>query len=237
MEDKAGTALFDRLPKGVRLTPCGLRLLEEAAPILAACEALDARMETLEDETPLHLVSSITIASFWLPRILRRFAAVRPPTPVEVEVISAGDAVELLRAGGADLALVEGVPPQGPFLCTPFASYRLVVVAAPFYRTGPDLSIQELCGEKLLLRQKGSAIRDTFDSALLLSGLTPRPVWTSINSTALIEMCIRDRPAAEYSGALPCRPFGPYGRQFQQMRKDESPTCQPISPHPITKKR
>ncbi len=187
MEDKAGTALFDRLPKGVRLTPCGLRLLEEATPILTACEALDARMETLEDETPLHLVSSITIASFWLPRLLRRFAAVRPQTPVEVEVVSAGDAVELLRAGGADLALVEGVPPQGPFLCTPFASYRLVVVAAPFYRPGPDLSIQELCGEKLLLRQKGSAIRDTFDSALLLSGLTPRPVWTSINSTALIE--------------------------------------------------
>ena len=40
---------------------------------------------------------------------------------------------------------------------------------------------------RLLLRQKGSAIRDTFDSAVLLSGLEPRPVWTSINSTALIE--------------------------------------------------
>ncbi len=187
MEDIAGTALFDRLPKGVRLTPCGLRLLEEAAPILAACEALDARIETLENDTPLHLVSSITIASFWLPRLLRRFTSVRPQTPVEVEVVSAGDAVEILRSGDADLALVEGAPPQGPFRCTPFASYRLVVVASPFYREGLSLTIQELCGEKLLLRQKGSAIRDTFDSALLLSGLTPRPVWTSINSTALIE--------------------------------------------------
>lgn len=188
MEARAGTALFDRLPKGVRLTPCGRRLLEEAAPILAAWETLDTRMDSLEADTPLHLVSSITIASFWLPRLLRRFSMACPQTPVEVEVVSAGEAVEILREGGADLALVEGVVPQGPFHSIAFASYRLVVVCAPGYRPSHDeLTLRELCGERLLLRQKGSAIRDTFDSAVLLSGFTPRPVWTSINSTALIE--------------------------------------------------
>ena len=68
------------------------------------------------------------------------------------------------------------------------ASYRLAVVCAPGYRpAGEALTLRELCADRLLLRQKGSAIRDTFDSAVLLSGLEPRPVWTSINSTALIE--------------------------------------------------
>ena len=52
MENRAGTALFDRLPKGVRLTPCGRRLLEEAAPILAAWERLEARMDTMQADTP-----------------------------------------------------------------------------------------------------------------------------------------------------------------------------------------
>ncbi len=188
MEERAGTALFDRLPKGVRLTPCGQRLLAEAAPILAACESLEARMGDLEAETPLHLVSSITIASFWLPGLLKRFSELCPRTPVEVEVISAGEALEVLRSGGADLALVEGPPPQGPFVSIPFASYRLVVVCAPRYRPkNGELTLRDLCGEKLLLRQKGSAIRDAFDSAVRLSGYTCRPAWTSINSTALLE--------------------------------------------------
>ena len=188
MKNRAGTALFDRLPKGVRLTPCGRRLLEEAAPILAAWERLEARMDTMEADTPLHLVSSITIASFWLPRLLRRFSSACPQTPVEVEVVSAGEAMAILRAGGADLALVEGAVPLGAFRCVPFASYRLAVVCAPGYRpAGEALTLRELCADRLLLRQKGSAIRDTFDSAVLLSGLEPRPVWTSINSTALIE--------------------------------------------------
>ena len=169
MENRAGTALFDRLPKGVRLTPCGRRLLEEAAPILAAWERLEARMDTMEADTPLHLVSSITIASFWLPRLLRRFSSACPQTPVDVEVVSAGEAMAILREGGADLALVEGAVPLGAFRC------------------GEALTLRELCADRLLLRQKGSAIRDTFDSAVLLSGLEPRPVWTSINSTALIE--------------------------------------------------
>lgn len=70
-------------------------------------------MGDLEAETPLHLVSSITIASFWLPGLLKRFSELCPRTPVEVEVISAGEALEVLRSGGADLALVEGPPPQG----------------------------------------------------------------------------------------------------------------------------
>ena len=145
-------------------------------------------MDTMEADTPLHLVSSITIASFWLPRLLRRFSSACPQTPVEVEVVSAGEAMAIRREGGADLALVEGAVPLGAFRCVPFASYRLAVVCAPGYRpAGEALTLRELCADRLLLRQKGSAIRDTFDSAVLLSGLEPRPVWTSINSTALIE--------------------------------------------------
>ena len=36
-------------------------------------------------------------------------------------------------------------------------------------------------------RKKGSAIRDVLDSALYLYGFTAHPLWTSVNSPALIE--------------------------------------------------
>ena len=188
LEEEAGTLLFERLKKCVRITESGRMLLEESLPLLSSFQALEGRLGRLECQAPIRIVSSITIASFWLPRLLRRFSSACPQTPVEVEVVSAGEAMAILREGGADLALVEGAVPLGAFRCVPFASYRLAVVCAPGYRpAGEALTLRELCADRLLLRQKGSAIRDTFDSAVLLSGLEPRPVWTSINSTALIE--------------------------------------------------
>ena len=130
LERQAGAPLFDRMPRGVRLTPCGTLLLEEARGILAACRELEGRLAGLEEEAPVKLVSSITIASFPLPEILRRVREILPAEP---------------------------------------------------------LTPRELCAAPLLLRERGSAIRDTLDSTLFLANQTARPLWESVNSTALIQ--------------------------------------------------
>lgn len=188
LEERAGTALFDRLSKSVQLTKSGQLLLDEIIPILSSCEALDARISSLEKQAPLHIVSSITIAAFWLPRILNNFKKDWPDIPIHVDVVSAANAIEVLRNGKADIALIEGAAPQGPFICIPFASYPLYIACAPDYPIPHrELTLQEFCSEKLLLREKGSAIRDTLDSVLYLSGHTAQPAWTSVNSLALIE--------------------------------------------------
>lgn len=188
LEEKAGTALFDRLSKSVCLTESGRLLLQEIIPILSSCNALNLKINCLEQKAPLRIISSITIASFWLPSILLMMKKEWPDTPVEVEVVNAANAIGNLSLGKADVALIEGIPPQGPFLSIPFSSYKLTVVCAPEYLLNRrTLTIQELCLEKLLLREKGSAIRDTVDSALYLAGYTVRPLWTSVNSLALIQ--------------------------------------------------
>lgn len=188
LERQTGSALFDRLPRGIRLTPCGALLLEEATSILRTCRELDQRMDRLEEAAPVNVVSSITIASFWLPNILRRLQAQRPGLRVQVRVVSAAAAIDVLRKGEADLALVEGVEPDGPLLSLRFGSYRLLAACAPGYQL-PDRALkpQELCALPLLLREPGSAIRDKLDSTLYLVGQTARPVWESVNSTALLE--------------------------------------------------
>ena len=117
LEERAGTVLFDRLSKSIRITESGRLLLEEVTPILAACDALDSRIGSLEKKAPVHLVSSITIAAFYLPGILQSFEASWPGLPVTVEVVPAAAAIEVLRCGKADFALIEGAVPQGPFVC------------------------------------------------------------------------------------------------------------------------
>lgn len=188
LEEKTKTPLFDRLSKSVRLTKSGALLLEEIIPILSACQSLQSHISCLEKQAPIHLVSSITIASFWLPDILNHFHRLWPDLQVKVEVVSAAAAIRILCAGDADFALVEGVVQKGSYHAKVFDTYPMKFVCAPSYKLEADeLEIEELCEQKLLLREKGSAIRDTLDNALYLKGHILYPDWTSVNSLSLIE--------------------------------------------------
>lgn len=188
LEEYAQTALFDRLSKRVQLTRSGELLLEEILPVLAACESLDSRIKSLEKQAPIHVVSSITIAIHWLPSILASFRKQWPDVTVQVEVVSAANALETLRSGKADLALLEGFVPQGPFSHVSFDRYPLQIVCAPQYPCiHTSMDMETFCSENLLLREKGSAIRDVLDGTLLLLGHSVHPLWVSVNSPALIE--------------------------------------------------
>lgn len=188
MEDEAGTPLFDRMARQVRLTRSGALLMEKILPILAACENLKVHVGNLEKEAPIRLASSITIASFRLPEVLRRFQRRWPGTPVETEVVSAANAMGILRRGGVDMALIEGAPERlAEYHYERFSTYDMVFICGANTDIPAEMTVEELLGYPLLLREKGSAIRDTLDGALLLAGFSGHPAWTSVNSTALLE--------------------------------------------------
>lgn len=75
LEQQANAVLFDRLSKAIILTPAGKLLLEKVIPILSLYHDLEKQIDVLEMSAPLKVVSSITIATFWLPKILKQFAA------------------------------------------------------------------------------------------------------------------------------------------------------------------
>ena len=187
LEKQEGTALFERHPRGAALTRCGVSLLEESRHILTACRNLDRRIACLEENTPVTVVSSITIASFLLPQILSGLRASCPELRVSVRVASANAAIDILRRGKADIACWEGIAPKGDFHTIHLGSYRLCAACAPgFDLTEQPVTPAGLCRYPLLLREPGSAIRNTFDSRLALAGLKAEPVWESVNSSALI---------------------------------------------------
>lgn len=188
LEKQAGTALFERLPKGVALTRCGISILEESRSILTACRNLDRRMNHLEEYTPVNIVSSITIASFLLPKILCELKASFPDTHVSVRVASANAAIDILQRGNADIAFWEGITPKGNFHTILLGSYKLCAACAPEFDLPPEaISPEQLCRYPLLLREQGSAIRDTLDNTLALASLKAVPVWESVNSLALMK--------------------------------------------------
>lgn len=187
LEEMTRTPLFDRLSQRVHITKTGELLLQEAEPILNAGKALSSRLHTLEFETPVHIACNITIANFHLPHLLKAFAKTFPHISVTVDVVPAAAAIEYLREGKADLALVEGAKPKEPFLTKQIGGYTLKAVCAPGYSLKrSEMSLAEFSKEKLLLREPGSAIRDTVDSQLNLAGCAAYPAWCSVNDSALL---------------------------------------------------
>lgn len=188
LEKELGTKLFDRISKKIGLNGTGRLFLDKVNQVLVPYDELENSVHTLEKEAAIRIGSSITIANYWLPQVMQIFHATYDKTPVTVNVNSAKEVMRQLNEHEIDLALVEGAILNENCVKIPFASYHLSVVCSAQSELAQkrEITIQELREEKLLLREKGSAIRDILDSVLYLHDIAIEPIWTSVNSQALI---------------------------------------------------
>lgn len=188
LEEELGYPLFDRISHRLCLTGAGQLFLEKAIRLLELYQELEQSRDTFPKHAPLRLGSSITIANERLPGILQAFAEEYPDVPLKVTVDNAREIEQKLLGNEIDLAYLEGVPSSAQLTLIPFASHKLILLCGPSYIHGSQLPLSPaaLNAERLLLREQGSAIRDAFDSAMLLLGLNVEPCYTSVNSQALL---------------------------------------------------
>lgn len=188
LEDFLDVHLFDRISRNIYLNETGKLFLAKINKVLDLYDDLDQNVKELEEQAKIRIGSSITIANFILPKKIIAFEKIYQNVPLEVTVENAWKIEEKLSNNEIDLGLIEGVIYNEDFLKIPFSSYKMAVVSSPTHPLASEksISVDQLIQEKLLLREKGSAIRDVFDSALLLHNLKANPEWTSINSQSLI---------------------------------------------------
>lgn len=107
LEEEVGTALFTRLPRGVRLTPAGESLLEDARAILARAQQAPLRarerQQSQQGVVRLGLVPSAMHSV--LPGLLRRVAEAGWNLRVEAREMITSQQLRALRAGELDLGL------------------------------------------------------------------------------------------------------------------------------------
>lgn len=194
LEGEIGCCLFDRLAHKIYLTGPGSMFLDRVVRILELYDDLEDNFYASEDRCPVRVGSSITIGGFWLPGIAERFRFKCPDAKMSVYIDRAADVEARLLANEIDIGLIEGSVADESLMSVPFASYEMAVVCSSrheFAKRG-SITAEELMTCCLILRERGSAIRDTFDSALWLKGLRASPSWTGINSQALIQAVKRN---------------------------------------------
>jgi DNA-binding transcriptional LysR family regulator len=162
LERSLGVALFDRRPKGMRLTAAGERMRDWAGRLLRQAE--QARREVAGEPPAVRLGALETIAATHVPAVLARLAERRPGLRVEVRADAARDQLlAAVAAGGLDAALLldsgSGLgglgftPPPAPLGFVDLEPVPLALVAAPDHRLAgaARVSAADLAGERLLV--------------------------------------------------------------------------------------
>jgi LysR family hydrogen peroxide-inducible transcriptional activator len=107
LERELGGRLFERLQRGVAVTPLGERFLPQARAILQRAEA--ARAEAREEGGMVRLGVIPTVAPFWLPRVLPVLREALPR--IDYRVREEPTEQLFARLGRAELDFVVASPP------------------------------------------------------------------------------------------------------------------------------
>src|ERR671916_1007909 len=172
LEAVAGARLLERSPRGVRPTPAGNRLYREARKLLAQAEAVDDLMAGLsDDQMPIRLAASHTIAEFVLPEPLVEFER-RHERHLSVELVIANSVVvrELVGEGRAEFgiaALDRAGVPEG-LQALEFCEDE-VVVAVPRghpWASRKRVSLDDFLSTPMVMRDPSANTRRVVETAL-----------------------------------------------------------------------
>lgn len=172
-----GVGQGGRRSRGLQLTEGGQALFEHARGIFAleraAADDLRARAELRRGE--LTLGASTTVAAYWLPFYLARYARDYPAIQLHVSVGNTHFIAQGLADCRMDLALVEGSVDDPGITSRYWRDEALVVICPGHYplATRSPLTPDMLGDETWLIREPGSGTREVTQQLLKKSGLEP----------------------------------------------------------------
>ena len=111
LERDVGATLVDRSSRPLRATPAGHALRPHAERVLSAVAAATAAVEDLRSGVErLRLAAFPSALSAFVPAAVRDLRRARPGLVVQVTQLETGEAMQALRAGSADAAVVHHLP-------------------------------------------------------------------------------------------------------------------------------
>lgn len=188
-ERALGVTLFDRLPRGVRLTDAGQLLLGYANRLFAIETEAERALVDLKQlaRGRLTIGASRTIGSYLLPPLLAKFRERHPAVELTLLVENTHVIERKLIAGEIDIGFTEGLVSSELLDYEVFARDELVLIAAPKHPAvaRAPLSPGDLAELPLLMHETGSGTRAVTERALADKKLQVRPAMTLASGTAI----------------------------------------------------
>lgn len=166
LEDHYGCRLFSYEGKVLRLTDAGVRLREFTRSMAYNSRKVETAMAA-PAPVSLRVGASKTIGEYIVAPQVERFLRAQPEASFSLLVDNTQVLLQGLEAGTLDFALVEGFFDRSRYDSQLYRKEAFFGVCALEHRlAGRAVPLDELTGERLILRESGSGTRAIFEEAL-----------------------------------------------------------------------
>jgi DNA-binding transcriptional LysR family regulator len=181
LERVLGARLFDRLARRVELTEAGRILVEHAGRLFASLEGAREAVADLAGlrRGSLQIGASTTPGVYVLPAVLGAFETRYPGIALRLTIANSAEIEARIRANELDLGVVGGHAMRPGEECVSAGLVdELVLIVSPAHRWARRLQIPaaQLAGQRVLVREEGSATRQVMERALQQAGVRLGPV-------------------------------------------------------------
>ncbi len=192
LEEELGTQLVERSPKNIMLTAVGEEIAERARKLLADVEQIRtvARRSSDPEEGNLRLGLFPTLAPYLLPHVVPGLRKHFPRLRLQLAEEKTEDLLRMLRRGELDAALLAlPIPESGleieVLFCEPFV---LAVSANHPLALRPEIHVEDLHGNELLLLEEGHCLRENALEVCSLAGAHERVDFHASSMETLRQM-------------------------------------------------
>ncbi|MGH7373243.1 MAG: selenium metabolism-associated LysR family transcriptional regulator, partial [Candidatus Rokuibacteriota bacterium] len=197
LEDELGVRLLDRLGRGAAVTKGGALLLSHAQRMLALAREARQAMESFQGRMSGELlVGASTIpGEYILPALIGRFKEKFPDIAITLLIGDSQAVTEWVAEGRAEIGVVGA---RSTHRGIEFRELMpddivLIVSSAHPWHGRKQVTLEELRGEPLLLRERGSGTRGALETALREAGadIAAFRVVGEMGSTQAIKQAVK----------------------------------------------
>ena len=168
LESRLGITLVIRRPAGSTLTDAGHALCGWAEPVFNALEQVELGLDALvgDARSDMNVAASRTIAEYLLPSWIAVLRRHRPGLALSLSVMNSRDVVRAVAEGRAKVGFIETPTTPHDVESIVIGWDELAVVVAPGHpwaRRRTPLTPEQLRAEPLIVRERGSGTRETFE--------------------------------------------------------------------------
>jgi DNA-binding transcriptional LysR family regulator len=191
LERRLRLDLVDRSTRGSALTVEGKAVCQWAGQVLAELDSLMAGARALrgDRDNELRVASSMTLAEHLVPRWIVALRRQCPQVYVSLRVTNSEEVETLVAAGEIGIGFTESPAVPAGLRARQVAADRLVVVVAPDHPWASldrSVTLDELAGAELIVREPGSGTRETLERMLVGAGIeAPRPMMVLDTNAAV----------------------------------------------------
>ena len=182
LEEYYGVKFFDRISKKLYITEKGKELFSYSSQIINLVEEMENKIKNNDTLGILKIGSSLTIGKYFLNDYLKKFQQAYPLIQTNICVENSNIIEARILDNLLDIGLIEGIVHSDSIV----SETVFICNKSHPYAKKEKLLFKDILKENFILREKGSGVREIFNSFITSKELAVKPGWESISTGVII---------------------------------------------------